>query len=195
MLITLLNIVDHFLNDIVRWNGMELNSYIWDNVWTDVCCVLSIDAYVVIEISEFHWWSMSHILRYQVVKSWWGSSCTLWHISNKCINVIKNKFTYVKYNNSFVCEVCHFAKQKRLSFPISTSKSKKYFDLIHVDIWGPYSIPSIHGHKYFLTIVDDYSGYTWIFLLKQKSEVVKVLENCYFCSNTVWDNNKNNKKW
>jgi len=49
--------------------------------------------------------------------------------------------------------------------------------LIHVDIWGPYSIPSIHGHKYFLTIVDDYSRHTWIFSLKQKSEVVKVLKN------------------
>ena len=42
----LLNIVDNFLNDIVWQNGMELNSYIWDNVWTDVCCVLSIDACV-----------------------------------------------------------------------------------------------------------------------------------------------------
>ena len=64
---------------------------------------------------------------------------TLWHfrlghISNKCIDVIKNKFPLVKYNKSFVCDVCHFAKQKRLSFPISTSKSKKCFDLIHVDI-------------------------------------------------------------
>ena len=50
---------------------------------------------------------------------------TLWHfrlghISNKCIDVIKNKFPFVKYNKSFVCDVCHFAKQKRLSFPIST---------------------------------------------------------------------------
>ena len=54
---------------------------------------------------------------------------TLWHfrlghISNKCIDVIKNKFPFVKYNKSFVCDVCHVAKQKRLSFPISTSKSK-----------------------------------------------------------------------
>jgi len=64
---------------------------------------------------------------------------TLWHfwlghISNKCIDVIKNKFIFVKYNKSFVCDVCHFAKQKRLSFPISTYKSKKCFHLIHVDI-------------------------------------------------------------
>ena len=49
--------------------------------------------------------------------------------------------------------------------------------MIHVDIWGSYSIPSIHSYKYFLTIVDDYSSYIWIFLLKQESEVVKILKN------------------
>jgi len=87
------------------------------------------------------------------------------------------KFPFVKYNKAIVCDVCHFAKQKRLSFPISTFISKKCFELIHVDVWETYSIPSIHGHKYFLTIVDDYLRYTWIFLLKQKSEVVKTLEN------------------
>jgi len=102
----------------------------------------------------------------------------LGHVSNKSIDVIKNKFPFVKYNKSFVCDVCHFAKQKKkLPFPLSISKSKKCFDLIHVDLWGPYSISSIHGHKYFLTIVDDYSRYTWIFLLKQKFEVVKILDN------------------
>jgi len=42
--------------------------------------VLSIDAYVVTEISEFHWWSKSPRLRYQVVRSWWRSSCTPWHM-------------------------------------------------------------------------------------------------------------------
>jgi len=87
------------------------------------------------------------------------------------------EFPFVKYNKSIFCDVCHFAKQKRLSFPISKYKSKKCFELIHVDVWGPYSIPSIHVHKYFLTIVDDYLRYTWIFLLKQKFEVLKTLEN------------------
>jgi len=61
------------------------------------------------------------------------------------------------------------SKEKRLPFPLSVFKSKKYFDLIHVDVWGSYSLSSIHGYKYFLTIVDDYSRYTWVFPLKQKS--------------------------
>jgi len=44
---------------------------------------------------------------------------TLWHfrlghISNKCIDVIKNKFPFVKYKKSFVCDVCYFVKKKGL---------------------------------------------------------------------------------
>ena len=70
-----------------------------------------------------------------------------------------------------------FWNAKMTSLSSSISKSKKCFDLIHVDLWRPYSIPSILGHKYFLTIVDDYSRYAWISLLKQKSEIVNILEN------------------
>jgi len=39
-----------------------------------------------------------------------------------------------------------------------------------MDIWGPLNVHSLHGYKYFLTIVDDYSRYTWIHLMKSKSE-------------------------
>jgi len=59
----------------------------------------------------------------------------LGHTSNKYIDVIKNKFPFVKYNKSFICDVGHFAKQKRLLFLLSASKSKKCFDLICVDVW------------------------------------------------------------
>jgi len=40
-----------------------------------------------------------------------------------------------------------------------------------MDIWGPCSITSMQGFHYFLTIVDDYSRYTWIIMLHNKSEV------------------------
>ena len=44
------------------------------------------------------------------------------------------------------------------------------FDLVHCDLWGPFSVPTIEGYKYFLTIVDDYFRCTWVYLLKSKSE-------------------------
>lgn len=59
------------------------------------------------------------------------------------------------------CDICHLAKQKKSTFPISHLISNNYFDLIHVDIWGPINVASLYGHHYFLTIVDDKRRYTW----------------------------------
>ena len=70
------------------------------------------------------------------------------------------------------CTVCPLAKQKRLSFPFNNNLSLKPFDLLHLDIWGPFAQESIEGYKYFLTIVDDCSRVTWIHLLKRKSDVI-----------------------
>ena len=57
-----------------------------------------------------------------------------------------------------------------------------------MDIWGPLSITSIYGHRYFLTIMDDFSRHTWLFLLKHKSEVpaciisfVNMIETQFSC--------------
>jgi len=72
---------------------------------------------------------------------------------------------------NFVCDICHFAKQKHLPFSLSTSLASSNFELLHLDIWGPLFVSSIHGHVYFLTIVDDHSRFLWIILLKNKYEV------------------------
>ena len=42
---------------------------------------------------------------------------------------------------------------------------------MHADVWGPAPIISGHGFKYFLIFVDDCTRLTWIYLLKNKSEV------------------------
>jgi hypothetical protein len=88
----------------------------------------------------------------------------------KLVDINKN-FPYVTLSKSSLpCDICFYAKQKRMSFPLSNSVSANTFDLVHMDIWGPLSIPSISGFKYFLTIVDDKSRFTWIYLMKLKSE-------------------------
>ncbi|XP_004516485.1 uncharacterized protein [Cicer arietinum] len=51
---------------------------------------------------------------------------------------------------------------KRLPFPNSTTIADCCFDLIHMDIWGPFSMPSILGYKYFLTVVDEKSRFCWL---------------------------------
>ena len=54
------------------------------------------------------------------------------------------------------------------------SHQKKPFDLIHCDIWGRYKYSSLSGAHYFLTIIDDYKRFTWIFLMKHKDEAQPV---------------------
>lgn len=55
-------------------------------------------------------------------------------------------------------------------FSVSSISSVRPFELIHCDIWGPYKIASSSSAKYFLTIVDDYSRFTWVFFMHHKSE-------------------------
>ncbi|CAN1266026.1 Retrovirus-related Pol polyprotein from transposon TNT 1-94 [Linum perenne] len=84
-----------------------------------------------------------------------------------------------KGSNEFHCRVCPLAKQQRLQFHCSSSQAVDTFDLIHVDIWGPYSTPTLNGDRYFLTIVDDRSRFTWVSLMKSKSDARKLLMD--FC--------------
>lgn len=52
--------------------------------------------------------------------------------------------------------------------------SESPFDLVHLDVWGPFSVESVEGHKYFLTIVDDCTRVTWIYMMKCKSDVSRL---------------------
>ncbi|KAL6323008.1 hypothetical protein AAG906_023625 [Vitis piasezkii] len=37
-------------------------------------------------------------------------------------------------------------------------RATELLECIHSDIWGPYSIPTINGHKYFISFIDDFSS-------------------------------------
>lgn len=54
-----------------------------------------------------------------------------------------------------------------------------FFYLIHVDVWGPYHTVTHQGMHYFLTIVDDYSRFTWIYLLHTKSEATQKVKDFF----------------
>jgi len=75
------------------------------------------------------------------------------------------------------CPICPLAKQSRTPFSSSTSRTSQIFALIHVDIWGPYHTVNHDGSRYFLTIVDDFSRATWIFLMQSKNQVYSHLKN------------------
>jgi hypothetical protein len=49
-------------------------------------------------------------------------------------------------------------------------------EFLHMDLFGPVAYLSIGGSKYDLVIVDDFSCFTWVFFLQDKSETQGTLK-------------------
>ena len=76
----------------------------------------------------------------------------------------------------FDCTSCHFGKQTKLLFNNSDSFSSTPFNFIHYDIWGPTPVSTEGGSRYFVIFVNDFSRYTWIYLLHHRSELVSIYQ-------------------
>ena len=57
----------------------------------------------------------------------------------------------------------------------SAIRSSEFLEIIHSNICGPFNAPSFIKEKYFITFVDDFSHYTYIYLLHEKSQAVESL--------------------
>lgn len=83
------------------------------------------------------------------------------------------------------CSICMEAKGTRNSFiSIQTPRTRKVGELIYCDIGGPITPVSKDGEKYYLTIIDDFSHFMEVHLLKTKDQAkeyiikyIKRLEN------------------
>ena len=49
--------------------------------------------------------------------------------------------------------------------------------IVHSDVWGRALISSLFGYFYYVVFIDDYTRYTWFFLLKQKSKLFAVFKH------------------
>jgi hypothetical protein len=74
-----------------------------------------------------------------------------------------------KYENT-VCKSCQFGKQSRVQFKEREHSTTQPIELIHTDLSGPTSTQSPRGEIYFIFFIDDYTGMTWVRLLKYKFE-------------------------
>lgn len=71
-------------------------------------------------------------------------------------NELKN--ATAKAIKDFSCEACIQGKTGRLpSPPTPDTKASRPLEVVHIDIWGPASVATRGGMRYFLTVYDDYS--------------------------------------
>ncbi|XP_029127133.1 uncharacterized protein LOC109798946 isoform X2 [Cajanus cajan] len=79
----------------------------------------------------------------------------------------------------FDCTTCKLGKSKVLPFPNNASRATHCFDIIHSDVWGISPVVSHACYKYFVTFIDDYSRFTWIYFLRSKVEVFSVFQRFF----------------
>jgi hypothetical protein len=69
-------------------------------------------------------------------------------------------------SNTSVCDACACAKAHQLSYQLSSSTSFAPLQLIFSDVWG-HAIESFGCKRYYVSFIDDYSKFTWIYLLRR----------------------------
>jgi hypothetical protein len=80
--------------------------------------------------------------------------------------------------SDFKCESCIMGKGTRLpSPPAEDVRATQPGELIHIDLWGPATVASIGGARYFLTCYDDYSRKVHLSFLKQKSDAFTAIKS------------------
>jgi transposase InsO family protein len=78
----------------------------------------------------------------------------------------------LKFESDLVCAPCRHGKMIVASHSsVNTVMTEHPGQLLHMDIVGPSRVRSMGGKWYVLVIIDDYSCYSWVFLLESKDEV------------------------
>nr|GEZ85254.1 retrotransposon protein, putative, Ty1-copia subclass [Tanacetum cinerariifolium] len=101
------------------------------------------------------------------------------HISNKRIEKLQRdgllKSTNSKSFDRCVC--CLSGKMTRKPFPHQTKRATNLLGLIHTDVCGPLRYVSRQGASYFITFMDDFSSYGYVYLVKHKHEVFETFKD------------------
>ena len=106
--------------------------------------------------------------------------CSMGHPS---LFLLRKLYPHFSSLSSLNCELCQYAKLHRVHLsPRVNNRASAPFELVHLDVWGPCPVVSKTGFGYFVTFVDDYSRTTWLYLMKNHSELFSHFRA--FCAET-----------
>jgi hypothetical protein len=77
-----------------------------------------------------------------------------------------------------ICGECQIGKQTRMSHPrLKHQITSKVLELLHMDLMGPMQVESIGGKRYAFIVVDDFSRFTWVNFIREKSDTFDVFKD------------------
>ena len=69
-------------------------------------------------------------------------------------------------------------KQLKNSYTVVTGiNTLRVLELLHMDLMGPIQVESINGKRYIFVCVDDFSRFTWVDFLREKSDTFDAFKN------------------
>ena len=92
--------------------------------------------------------------------------------------------------SNVVYGLCQLGKQTKAKHS-GTQKlaTSRPLELLHLDLMGPTRTESLRGKRYIMVVIDDFTKYTWVILLRSKSIAPEHIETLY----TRLQNEKNMK--
>jgi transposase InsO family protein len=101
----------------------------------------------------------------------------LGHISReRLLRLVKDGILLnLDFSDLGMCVDCIKGKQIKHTRKGAT-RSVELLEIIHTDICGPFDNQYFGGEKYFITFIDDFSRYGYVYLLHEKSQLVDALE-------------------
>jgi transposase InsO family protein len=94
----------------------------------------------------------------------------------------------VKFEKNKLCSSCQAEKQVANTHPYKSQMSThRPLELLHMDLFGPTSFMRIGGNSYCLVIMDDYSRFTWVYFLRDKSNVFETFKSFAILAQNQFD--------
>ncbi|GJV87666.1 retrovirus-related pol polyprotein from transposon TNT 1-94 [Tanacetum coccineum] len=141
------------------------------------------DLYVLDHFRDIHGTASSSV----DLSSFWlnrfSSAFYLWHswlghVSGSRLRFLASTGALGKLDAHDIsnCSGCKLAKFLALPFSNSISSSTAPFDIVHSDVWGPSSVSTKGGSKYYVSFIDGFTRYTCIYLMKRRFDFLTVFK-------------------
>ena len=141
-------------------------------------CVLSYELYRLSLLSACSYNVENIVAKKSLTKE---RSSLLWHkrlghISKERVERVIDSgiLPHLDSDDLEICVACVKGKLTKTKKKGAT-RSLNLLKIVHTDISGPYS-STLCGNKYFITFIDDFSRYDYVFFIKEKSYALEMLK-------------------
>lgn len=148
-----------------RKSSLQGKAIMHDQLWKIDCTVETDHLHVLsTAIKRMHGFDQSFMLWHK----------RLGHISKERVFQLSkmNLISAIDFKSAIECVDCMKGKMTNVR-KLDAKRSHGLLEIIHTDVCGPFPIKTICGNSYFVNFIDDYSRYSYVFLISKKSSVLE----------------------